>query len=248
MLALVGLASVQARAGSLTLVVTAADGVSDTITGPPLGSSSNGGNTLTVTNISSLNLFLSSNGSAVQFNSLSASSDFAPGGGVASGSFVTQAGSVYYDTALTGTGKVTVEAFQNGFVLPSGPSGSMQSSASGTYTSATAGSTETFTSAYNTTLTALPLTSLSSGTIQNGYNQGNMTSIPMFVTPFELSNTSVFNMVANASSQSTDGFAGSTTVTAASVPEPTSMALFLTGNIALAILGVLRRRRRAGVA
>lgn len=223
MIVFLGLMSSQGRAGSLTLVVTASDGTSVTIAGGPFGSYSNGGNTLTVTNVTGLNSFLSSNGSAVQFNSLSASSNFATGAGAATGSFVTDAGSVYYDTAIKGTGNVKVEAFQNGFLLPSGMSGSLQSSSTANYTQATSGSTETFTSTYNSTLSAAPLTSTSTGTTQNDYSPSNTTAIPSFVTPFDLSSLTTFSLVANANAPSTDGFTGSTTVTTASVPEPASL-------------------------
>ena len=238
----VGLMASQASAGSLTLVVTAADGVSTTITGGPLGTLTNGGNTLTVTSIAALNTFLNTNGSAVQFNSLAASSDFAPGGGVATGSFVTQSGSVYFDTALAGTGVVTVQAFQTGFVLPTGPAGVMQSSATANYTQAPTGSTETFTSSYNSTVNALPLTSTSTDVSQNNYSPSNNTAIPTFVTPFEVSNTTAVVLLPNLTNQATDGFSGSTTVTTTSVPEPASLALVFTG-IPFVVVGWLRRRR-----
>jgi len=244
---LLGLVS-NACAGSLTLVVTAADGNFVTITGGPFGTVSNGGNSLTVTSIAALNTFLSTNGSAAQFTSLSASSNFAPGFGNAAGSFVTQAGSVYYDQTLTGsglTGKVTVQAFQTGFVLPSGPSGTMQSSATANFTEATAGSSASFTSTYNSGTTAAALLMTSTGDNQNDYSPSNLTSIPTFVTPFELSNTTVFNLVKDPNFQSTDGFSGSTTVTTASVPEPGTLGLLLTGNIFLVFLTYLRRRGAA---
>jgi len=243
---LLGLAS-NACAGSLTLVVTASDGDFVTIAGGPYGSYSNGGNTLTVTNVTLLNSFLSTHGSAVQFSSLSASSDFA-GTSSSSGSYVTQAGSLYYDQTLTGaslTGNVTVQAFQTGFVLPNGKSGTMQSSATANFTSAPTGSTDTFTSKYNSGPTAAGLKSTSTGVSQNDYSPSNMTNIPTFVSPFELSNTTVFSILKNASNQSTDGFTGSTTVTTASVPEPGTLGLFLTGNIFLAVITLLRRRSAA---
>jgi hypothetical protein len=82
----------QAHAGSLSLLVTASDGVSVLITGGPFGTVTNNGNTLTVTNIAALNLFLGMNGNAVQFNGLQASSSFAPTSGSAVGAFVTQSG------------------------------------------------------------------------------------------------------------------------------------------------------------
>jgi hypothetical protein len=242
---LLGLAVGQARAGSLTLVVTAWDGASVTITGGPFGTVTNGGNSLSVSNITGLNSFLASNGSAAQFNSLSASSDFAPSAGVATGSFVTQAGSVFYDTAITGTGAVTVQAFQMGFQLPSGPVGVMQSSATANYTQATAGSTETFTSTYNSGPTAAALISTSTGPNQNNYSPNNLTNIPLFVTPFELSNTTTFSLLPNVNAQSTDGFTGSTTVTTSSVPEPASAMLLFTGCLPVAVVVYRSRRRRA---
>jgi len=247
LIVLFGLASSQARAGSLTIVVTAADSASETITGGPLGTVSNGGNTLTVTGIVALNAFLAANGSAVQFSSLGASSNFAPGGGDSTGSFVTQTGALFYNTALAGTGVVSVQVFQSGFVLPSGPTGTMTGAATAQYTAAPAGSSETFSSTYNSTVNAVPLTSTSTGTAQNSYNPKSSTNIPTFVTPFELSNLTTFNILPNpGSSQATDQFAGSTQVNVNSVPEPASIALFLTGNIGLVILSLLRRRGAPG--
>lgn len=245
LIVLFGLASVQARAGSLTIVVTAADGATETITGGPLGTVTNGGNTLTVTGIAALNGFLASNGSAVQFNSLGASSNFAPGGGVSTGSFVTQTGSVFFDTTKAGTGVVSVQAFQSGFVLPSGPTGTMLNLATAQYTAAPSGSTDTFKSTYNSTVNSSPLTSTFTGT-QNNFSPSNSTNIPTFVTPFELSNLTTFNILPNTSSQSTDQFTGSSLVTVNSVPEPASIALFLTGNIGIVILSLLRRRGAPG--
>lgn len=247
--AVLGLAMGEARAGSLTIIVTAADGVSTTITGGPLGTVSNGGNTLTITSIVALNSFLATNGTALQFNSLGASSDFAPGSGVASGSFVTQTGSLYYDTALTSdTGKVSVEVLQSGFLLPSGPTGTMQSSATANYTQAPSGSTETFTSVYNSALSALPLTTTSTGTAQNNYSPSNLTNIPLFVTPFELSNTTTFNILPNANAQATNQWTGSTTVTTAAIPEPASVVLMSMGMPLFLVVSAWMRRRRTALA
>jgi hypothetical protein len=238
----------EARAGSLTLLVTASDGNILTINGGPYGTYSNGGNTLTVTNIGLVNTFLSTNGSAVQFNSLSASSDFAPSSGMATGSFVTQAGSIYYNNLLTGNGVASVEAFQAGFLLPTGLTGQMQSASTANYTQATAGSTATFTSTYNGTLNAAPQTSTSTGVMQNNYSPSNLTTIPSYVTPFMISNLTSFNILTNPNGTSTDGFTGSTTITAAAIPEPASVVLMAIGMPLFLVFAALRRRRRAVVA
>ena len=245
LVALLALAAVEARAGSLTLVVTVQDGAMLTIAGGPNGAYSTDGNTLTVTaaGIVNVNTFLASNGIAVQFGGLQASSDFSPNAGVASGSFVTQTGSIFYNTALAGTGFASVQAFQMGFQLPSGTTGSMQSSATANFTQAPAGSGQTFTSIYNSSLSALPLTSTSTGTAQNNYSPSNLTGIPTFVTPFEISNLMSFSLLANANAPSTDGFTGSTTILANAVPEPSSLSLVLAGGIPFAVYQWVRRRR-----
>lgn len=238
----------ESRAGLLELDISGAIGPALVITAGPVASSTNGGNTLTIispTGLAVVNTYLVNHGSNVQFSSLSATSDFAPGSGQASGSFVTQTGSVFVDTTKAGTGLLTVRAFQDGFLLPSGTTGSMQSNPTANYTQAPAGSSQTFTSTYNLSVSSLPLTSTSTGTAQNNYSPSNVTPIPTFVTPFSISNTMTFSLLPNTSAQATDNFTGSTLITAASVPEPASLSLILAGGIPLAVFNWIRRRRQA---
>ena len=244
----IGLVTSQAHAGSLTFVVTASDGLTLTFSAGPIATSSNGGNTLTVTNLVAVNTFLSTNGSAVQFGGLQASSNFAPSSGSAAGSFVTQTGSIYYDNSLAGNGVASVQVFQNGFMLPTGLSGLMQSASTANYTSATAGSAQTFTSTYNGALNAAGQTSTSTGVMQNNYSPLNLTNIPSYVTPFSISNLTSFNILANPNAQSTDGFTGSTTITAAAIPEPASVTLMAMGMPLFLLFAALLRRRRAAIA
>jgi hypothetical protein len=249
--AVVGLViSSQARAGSLSLLVTAADGNSILIQGAPVGTYTNGGNTLTVTSIATLNTFLLTNGTALQFNGLQASSDFAPTSGSAAGSFVTQSGSLYYNTSAPSadTGVVTVQAFQQGFLLPSGLTGTMQTSSTALFTSAPAGSTQSFASTYNGTLSSAAQTATSTGLAQNNDKFTANDNIPSFVTPFEISNTMTFSILPNAIQQATDGFVGSTTITAAVIPEPASLVLMAMGMPLFLMFAALYKRRRAAVA
>jgi hypothetical protein len=241
----IGLVTSQAQAGSLTFVVTASDGMTLAFSAGPIATSSNGGNTLTVTNLVAVNTFLSTNGSAVQFGGLQASSNFAPSSGNAAGSFVTQTGSIYYDNSLAGNGLASVQVFQNGFMLPTGLSGLMQSASTANFTSATAGSSETFTSTYNGTLNAPGQTSTSTGVAQNNYSPSSNTPIPSYVTPFEISNLTSFSLLPNPNAQSTDGFTGSTTITAAVIPEPASLVLLGMGMPLAFVFALLLRRRRA---
>jgi PEP-CTERM motif len=238
----------QADAGSLTLVVTASDGNSALIAGGPLGTYTNNGNTLTITEVYALNTFLAANGSAVQFNGLQASSSFAPMSGSAVGAFVTQTGSVFYDTTIAGNGIVTVQAFQSGWLLPTLMTGLIQSDSTANFTFATAGSSQTFTSTYNGTLSTVPETSTSTGVAQNGYYLKAASTIPSFATPFMISNLMALDILPDANAQSTDGFSGSTTISAASVPEPASMMLMAMGMPLFLVFSAWLKRRRAAVA
>jgi hypothetical protein len=243
----IGLVTSQAHAETLMIVVTASNGHTLAVTGP-LVSVTNGGNTVTVTNIAFVNTFLATNGSAVQFNGLQASSDFAPSSGNAAGSFVTQTGSMYFDTSLAGNGVASVQVSESGFMLPTGLSGLMQSASTANFTSATAGSASTFTSTYNGTLNAAGQTSTSTGVMQNNYSPSNNTPILSYVTPFAISNVTSFNLLANSNGQSTDGFTGSTTITAAVIPEPASVTLMAVGMPLFLLFAALLRRRRAAIA
>jgi hypothetical protein len=240
----------QAHAGSLSLIVTASDGNSVLIAGGPFGTYTNNGNTLTVTNVTALNTFLATNGSAVQFNGLQASSSHAPTSGSAAGAFVTQTGSVFCDTTIAGNGIVTVEAFQSGYLLPALMTGLIQSQSTASFTFATAGSWQTFTSTYSGTVSTAPQKSTSTGVAQNGYSFEGSSIIPSFVTPFEISNMMALNILPDADAQSTDGFSGSTSISAdpGTVPEPASMMLMVMGMPLFLVLSAVLKRRRAAVA
>ena len=236
-----------ARAGPLTLILTAADGATVTIAGPPIGTFSNDGNSLTVTNIALLNAFLAANGTLLQLNTLSASSDFAPNAGDPIASFVSLTGSLYYDTALSGSGTLTVEVLQAGFLLPTasaGGVGTLFGSSVNSFNMAPAGSFQTFGGIWSDPVYSAPLTSTSTGLMQNNYSLSNLTAIPMFVTPFQLSSVITFNILPN--SNATDAFTGSTGATAAAIPEPASVVLMsISMPLTLVLVGWLRRRRAA---
>jgi hypothetical protein len=84
------------------------------------------------------------------------------------------------------------------------------------------------------------------GLQQNNYSASNVTRIPTFVTPFGISNSMTFSLLPNANAQATDGFSGSTTVTASgTVPEPANLSIILAGAIPLAVFNWIRRRRHA---
>jgi hypothetical protein len=243
LVALLALAAGEARAGSLELIIVT-NGHTITIAGGPFGTYSPDGNTLTVTNITGLNTTLASDGSAVQFNTLGASSNFAPSAGNAAGSTVAETGSAFFLSGSSGVGTLTVQAIQTGFQLPSGMTGAMQSNATANFAAAPANSSQTFTSSYNA-LMGPGLTSTSTGLPQNNYSPSATTPIPTFVTPFSISSLTSFSLLNNPSTSATDQFTGSTTISANAVPEPSSFSLVLAGGIPFAVYHWLRRRRMA---
>lgn len=187
-------------------------------------------NSLTV-NTSTLNAFLSANGSAYQFSGLSASSN-APG--------TTADGlvSVTGEALLNGLGEsntIQIVASDNNFTLPVAPS-SMLSSATGIFTGAAAGNSQITNGYYSPTNTlngtdvpAGAITFNSTGPLTNSHS-GNtpVISVPP-VIPYALTDSVALNLTAGK-----DQFAG----TVEALPEPTGASLLLLG-----IVAVVRRRR-----
>jgi hypothetical protein len=159
---------------------------------------------------------------------------------------------------------VTVTASFSGYTSPTGTSATLTQSESNTYSYTTAGNTQLFQSYYDPTNTlnhptiytpgtqTIALSATGSATQSGSQNNPNTYSIATYKTPYALTETITINLTGNTlygSNNATDGFHGSATITTASVPEPASIVMMLTGMpVPLVVLGFLRRRRRAAAA
>jgi hypothetical protein len=234
------LGATQARAGSIEIVLNVSGFAPLLITsgGPFDGSIPSNPNSITV-NTGALNAFLFGEGSALTFSSLGASSNN-PG---AANATITLTG----NASTTGAAvSFTADAIQTDYNSPVGANGVLQSSAGGTFTNTVAGDSTTFQSWYDGTnagvmTTPSPLLSFLSpnlpGTNQSYSGDAAPTALTPFVTPFALVNEIGVTLAANANSP-TDQFTGSTVVTAATIPEPSSFAL-----LGIGMTGFLAFRR-----
>jgi hypothetical protein len=232
---LLTLLATEARAGNVTIEVIVGATTIAIQAGSPQAQGGSTADNLTV-NTSSLNALLAPL-TTIQFSSLGATSNNT-GGDTA---FITQTGTAF-DTAA-GSASLTVLTFQTGFVSPVGTSGMLQSTASNSYVNATAGNAQTFQSWFDQSDSTPPvksppassmLTFTATGPANQSYS-GTSPIVPLsnVVAPYGLLNqTSLTLSGVNA----TDQFTGNTTLSATSVPEPSTLALLgigMTGFLAL---------------
>jgi len=145
---------------------------------------------------------------------------------------------------------ITITVTDTDYVLPAG-SKLLSSSGSGTYTNTAAGDSQTFTSWFNPSNTVLakdpppsgPLTFLSTGPDLNSHS-GNVPSIPVgSAATYGLTNETVLTMSGAAGGSTPDMVIGGTTKVLANViPEPASLAIMLPA-LPVVIMGWLRHRK-----
>jgi len=150
---------------------------------------------------------------------------------------------------------VTILTTHDTYTLPpAASSANLSQSESGTYTFTGAGNTQTSQSWYSPTNTANSI--LPPGTppvvipipaTTGNESRGTPTVsavISPYVTPYALTNRIIVDITGNGSANNSVVQANSAT-TLASVPEPASLVMFLTGMpLPLVVVGLLRRRRR----
>jgi len=226
--ALLGLMSQSAQAGSITLTVDLNGVVIFTASSVPPDQS-------VAASLVAVNTALGAHGSAYRFTALSAQSNF-PG---------TSMGSLQSTFQLNTSGAGTtaavlsIDTTQSGFLNPTGPIGTVVSTAGGSFDSSTG--SLSYTSDYqgaNTPTLVFPV----SGT--NSYS-GTTGAIPVGTVPsgYTLSNHFLISLTKGPSS-----FLGGTGgVSLTAVPEPSSIVTMMMGlplPIAI-VLGMIRRRRLA---
>jgi len=183
-----------------------------------------------------LNADLAAAGSAYQFSSLSANSNYT---GAATG-FLQTTGQLTMIAGGSTSAVLSVDVTQSGFLAPIGPVGTMVSSASGDYVGVPSGTT-TYTSDYQS-ITSAPLTGTASGGSTSFSGMTPPMAIGAVPSGYSLSNHFLISLTQTVGAS--EGFAGSVLVTA--VPEPASGVMLLTGMpLPLAIVFGLIRRRRA---
>jgi hypothetical protein len=230
LIVLMGLSAPEARAGNVTLTLTWSGGTTGPIdfTSPfaQLGSTAD---SLTI-DTSVLNAFLAGNGSDYMFSELGASNNNlgAPGG-----SQLRETGT----GILSGAGgdtSITIVASQNGYTSPSG-AGTLTSTSSANFLSTAVG-TQTSFGMLDATSTSPLLYSPLGGFATNG------TGATGSAAGYMLTASSVIDLT-GASTGASDQMTNNVTF-AASVPEPASIVMMLTGMpLPLVVLGLLRRRR-----
>jgi len=171
-----------------------------------------------------------------------------PGADNPTGAVLTVGGEIQR-TSGGGPASITITVTDEDYTLPTG-SKLLSSSASGTYTNVPAGDSQKFTSWFNPSnapfakdLTSGTLTFLSTGTGLNSHS-GDSPTVPVgLASTYGLTNETVLTMSGAPTGVVPDiVFGGSTKVLATAIPEPTSLAIMLPA-LPVVIMGWLRHRK-----
>jgi hypothetical protein len=204
-------------------------------------------NTITV-NTSALNASLAALGHGnLTFSALGAQTN---NPGDISGATLTQTGSAA--VALGGgTVSFSTVAFQTDYLIPTGATGTLASSAGGTFTKTSAGDSTTFQSFYDPTNTGAetvpsPLLSFISPSLNGNqsYSGSNNTPLGAVTAPYAVVNQINASITSTGTNMGQNQFTGSTVVFATAIPEPASVVMMMS---ALPIAFGLIRRFRRGV-
>jgi hypothetical protein len=165
-------------------------------------------------------------------------------------------GSFTLNSGVTDHYLITILTTHDTYTLPpAAGTARLTQSESGTYTFTGAGNTQTSQSWYSPTNTAnstvppgtppvvIPIPA-TAGSNASGSSPTVGTTVSPYVIPYALTNRIIIDVTGTgAANNSVIGFHSSTTL--ASVPEPASVVMFLTGMpLPLVVVGLLRRRRR----
>lgn len=236
--------AIEARAGSLEILVTESGGPTIPITDngaldtdPTIGVIN--ANTILL-NLSLVNYQFTSAGLGANSNT--------PGNSLV-GSLV-QNGSV--QLLVGGTGSITIVATDVDFSLPGPGPGNLYSSDSATFTNAPSGNSQSFKSWYNpsnglasTDVPSPTVTLTSTGPLANSHSDNAAATPITLVNPYGLTNSTTITLTGGSpGALSQVGWTGTTQVTAHAVPEPASLALLLTA-VPVTLFGAMRRGRAA---
>lgn len=238
--ALMGLFASEGRAEIIGFVV---DGIDTTpFTSPTPGALPGQGFTV---DVGALNAALAATGSAYFFTSLSGSSNY-PGGS-------TGALTLRFGVGTLSAGDTTplvIAESEGGFTAPLGATGTLTSAPSGTFTQASGGTIDTQSTLLNGTTTAIttPLltnTAVGDNSPFSGPNTGSGGPVSTLYTLTNSASITLPLASADGSVAPTIGGAVGAVLNATAVPEPTSIALLLTGMpLPLVVMGLFRRHRR----
>jgi len=213
------------------------------------------GFTVDAAGLTAVNLFLAAAGSEYRFGTLAGATSNLGGtsnfpGDPTQGQLAVT-GEIH---SVSGGGNAFLQLteFETGFTSPVGPSGTLSSSSTGNFTNQPAGGGHTALSMFNAIATP-SYTVLSTMTGPNpGINGGPVSiAVAPVSTFYTLTNQITFGLSAVGVTvpprpDIVDSFGVTATITAAVVPEPTSMVVMLTSiPLPLLVLALLRRRRRA---
>jgi hypothetical protein len=182
--------------------------------------------------LASLNAALAGLGSSYAFTDLGGTSNWSGG---ASGGFLQLSGGIV--NVRAGDTFLKIDESEDGFILPTGLTGTLNSSSTGNYANAGAGNSHDASSSYNATTIAGPYTLAST---QGGVDPTTGTAsaiIPAFTTPYTLGNSITFSL---SKLLAFDGF--SVNARAVAVPEPASV-LTLSLGLPISFLAIAWRRR-----
>jgi hypothetical protein len=242
-----GLTAREARAGNITMVLTWTGG-SLTFDNTSSTYALSGSSTQSLqVNIPQVNSYLASHGSAITFTGTFGASSNYPGGiPVATQATLNENGTAVLSSA-TGATDLSITVSQTGFLVPSGPPGTLTSGQGAIFNNMAAGDTQTTNSSYNASDTA-PITSTSSGTQLQAFSPTNSLPVATIGSGYALNDTVTINFANSTPGPGTYdifGVAGTLT-SSAIVPEPAGLLLMLTGlPMPLVVMGLLRRRRGA---
>jgi hypothetical protein len=229
--ALIALGGNQAQAGPIILTVDLGGTVIFTATSVAPDQSVSA-------NLLALNTALAAHGSAYQFTSLSATSNFT---GASTAFLQTNA---QLNTSGTGTTAVSlsIDTTQTGFLSPVGPGGQLLSTLAGDSSTTTTG-TNNYTSDYQGTMSSATLTYTPPGVFSGTAPLLSVGTVP---SGFELSNHFVITLAKTAGAS--EGITGTATLTAA-VPEPASLVMMLSSlPVPFVVMGLRRRNRKVRTA
>jgi hypothetical protein len=229
----------ESRAEMITITVVA-NGV--TIPVDPLIISGATSQDYGTVDLTTLNALLSGAGSAYQFSALGGNSNWS---GDPSGGTLNLSGGIFIPAGGSGSTSLTITESEDGFISPSGATGTLTSSSTGNYNDAGPGNSHDANSSWNKITTpTYTVASLTGGT--DPEKGSSSAAIPAFVDPYKLTNFISFSLVPTANTQPTDDFGVNAKVVASgTIPEPPSVVMMTLGMPLLLCVAWLLRRPRA---